>query len=362
MNSTNDAIGQAKRKLKISFIPHDLFDRTLTTIIERIKIFLDGDTVPCLHIAGPSRVGKSTMIKKIDSLYPRVKDARTVRLRNGIIARCDYIPVLHFDMPSSPSLTAVLKAMLKALGDPYYFRGSVEELIARIKSYIKACGTVAVLIDDTQRVVDLNGMVVRQSVGFFLQELHDNHNIFIVLFGLGRARFLFDQDTQIQNRFDSPIRFDPYRWDKEMVGETLEFLGIVKAYRKAMKLEWEDRLRLEDPQIGIRFFYATQGLIGLLRKLFEAVLRVLEEDGTVIVTMNILDRAFRRSLQRKTLEYELLSPFTDDYDGSLPPPLPDHYDLLRTPTQRARTSPPTQQALPKGKGEINRALHTALTK
>lgn len=83
--------------------------------------------------------------------------------------------------------------------------------------------------------------------------------------------------------------------------------------------EW---LRQQD-EVAKRFFYASQGLAGGLKKILAMAMRASENKEQV--DMALLASAFEEAIGTDTPVARLVNPFTDAWKGELPPVIADLY-------------------------------------
>jgi hypothetical protein len=329
-------------RIDAAFVDHPTFTEAIQKVEFILSLHKLNVLMPNLHISGPSGIGKSTLIKKLECRFPRVTNGRHVVLRSGISVECDEIPLLCIDMPSTPTVISLAQAILKAMGDAHWDKGGQKSLDPRVDLYLEACGTHGIMIDNAQRAVDRRGVVVKQDLGNWLVARYDALNIPFFFVGLGRAKCLFDQDEQIDRRFDADHRMAPYRWgalsDSHGPQSRVTFIAILHALRQASGISWDPALDLNSNIVCLRFYYASRGVIGLLKKLLTAAVRVLLKDGGDNVDLMLLERAFSLAFRKERAEGTLDNPFEKNWSPRLPPELPDDTILINLPnlTRRQR--------------------------
>lgn len=357
----------AYKRLRDFFIPHAAFVDVQTRVERRIDRYLEGLPLPCMHVAGFTGVGKSVLVAKLRHRYPPVRDASVTVGDDGQTRRADKIQLVAVRVTSSPTVTKIFRDILKEVGDPFHNRGLLAEMEERIALYFKACGTRVLVIDEAQRVVDMNGQVACRAFGFFLQNIYEQSGVLVVLLGLGRASFLFKQDWQIARRFDDPVRFQPYEWDEDADRNLRSeddpdrrpfrpgrdaFLQVLATYKQMLGIPWSPELE-SDALVGKRFFYASQGVIGYLEKLLAKAVELMMENDSTVVTHAVLREAYEKAFGPGSRNNCDLNAFSDAYRGELPPELPDHDSLVKKPKAAGRGS--SRDA----RSELDRALRPA---
>jgi hypothetical protein len=327
-------------RIDTTFVEHPVFAEAIKKVEAILSLHSLNVLMPNLDISKPSGIGKSTLIDKLKGKFPRVKDKRHVVLRSGVRVECDEIPLLCIDMPPTPTVISLAQAMLKALGDVHWDKGGQKSLDPRVDLYLEACGIQGIMIDNAQRAVDQRGVVVKKDLGNWLVARYDALNIPFFFVGLGRARYLFDQDEQIDRRFDADHRMSPYRWgalnDPHGPHSRVTFIAILHALRQASGISWDPALNLDSSVVCLRFYYASRGVIGLLKKLLTAAMRVLVKDGGEKVDLVLLQRAFNLAFRKERAEGTLDNPFKEDWSPRLPPELPDDTILINLPNLTCR--------------------------
>jgi len=332
--------------LESLYVEHPIFQKAVKEVEAALNLHGNASILPNLQISGVSGVGKTTLVEKIMGKYPSISNGRKFKLTSGFDAWCDEIPVLRVDMPVQPSVEALARAFLKAYGDPKHASGDKKSVEERLRIYIYASGTKAFLIDEAQRAVDRNGTIVKQELAFWLQDLHEKNYVSIIIVGLGRTNFLFDQDTQVERRWDSEIRMTPYQWGGGDVEpeSRLHFIALLIAFRDNFPIEWPDDLNLVDDDICLKFYYASRGVIGYLKKLLHRLLRIVVSENLTGISSAHFYMAFDLAFRKEVRGGSLQNPFDLKWEPVLPPPLPDDTQLINLPRKRHKKTKGAQKA------------------
>ena len=104
------------------FVNHPNFADVHAEMREIVTLGAEEDA-PCLHVSGPSGVGKSTLTKRLKSRFPKVKDAGVLKMRGGLTLRTDRHRLLVLDMPPEPTVKTLAQEILKAFGYEDWHRG-----------------------------------------------------------------------------------------------------------------------------------------------------------------------------------------------------------------------------------------------
>ena len=350
-------------KLDKAYLEYERLNKLVRTVDDRIVKSIKRQKSYCCLVGGPSQVGKSSLIKKVMVPYPRQADARQVAWNSKTSASCDFIPVLAITMPWKPTVETLVQEMLITIGDPNPEQGARPAREARLKRYLQACGTRAMIIDETQRAVDRDGKLEKVGIGFFLQDLYDRLGVVLLLFGLGRSRYLMAQDSQVNNRFSDNRRLEPFRWGDPAIAsgklpDRSKFMSIAKTLCQAVGIESSTAFDLDSEHDLFRLYYASRGAIGYLKKLLHQAFDIVVENGGPI-DMPVLADAWTRAFAN-TQDFEQMSnPFVETFDRSLPPPLPDDDKLVHLSREAARNLGSAALSRTPSKRKVGKALRQA---
>lgn len=319
------------------YIEHSRFAAVLNEIREVIQLGGSGTEAICLHVSGPPGSGKSTLRAKLSKEFPRIQDGRTLK-EKGCVVVADYVPLLQLEMPATPTTKALCYAILEAFGERIPQKGDEPALSWRVGRYVAACGTTAALIDEAQRLVDRNGIVAAERLLDWVKWFHAKYGISVILFGLRRLQYLFEQDIQLSRRWNAELRLAPYWWKVSENRDDYEaqamFIGILSAFRDNSPVPFS--VDIEDEVTAFRFFYASQGIFGGVKKLLREAIRVAfrlpERDRHI--SHEVLAEAFERSFGNHPQKLE--NPFGAAFSLKMPPRPIDDGELLPAPAERRK--------------------------
>lgn len=141
------------------------------------------------------------------------------------------VPVVYVPIPSKPTRPRVIRAILRAMGDPFWNKRRPEHLEGDLDDFIVACRVSLIIFDEMQHVVDRANKNVPGEIADFLKEFMDKHDIAIVIVGLARCDVVVTRDPQLRDRFaPRPLTLGP------ITGYTLENGKLVPEYQILLAL------------------------------------------------------------------------------------------------------------------------------
>lgn len=337
-------LDKAIRALDQQYIEHGSFLSVLQEVREVLSFGLSPNEAICLHIGGPAGVGKSTLRRKLALEYPVVRDGWKTEIRGSSVV-ADHVPLLQIEIPNKPTVKSICYAILHAYGEENVRRSDETAMSYRVSNYIKACGTVAVLFDEAQRIIDKPGMYSSEHILDWCKWIHARNGISIILIGLSRLRYLFEKDDQLDRRWNAELRMSEYWWHDANGNDDLEsqsmFMAILAAYRDVFPIPFD--IDVEDEVVAFRFFYASQGLFGNLKKLMKEALRMGARrlHNKRKITLDVLEEAFDRAFHPEARNVE--NPFRKEFVLRMPP-RPKRDDVLLPPSS-ARRKAKTKKAV-----------------
>lgn len=254
--------------------------------------------------------GKSTLLNWYSSQFPR-------SVTDGVTR----IPVLHVDTPEAPTVRALAEAFLQALGDPAYKKDTTQIKTDRIIKLCRACEVEIVFVDEFQHFFVGNRPAECLRVSDWLKILISKTRIPFVLTGLPSSAQVVRINPQLRRRFAAPHYMAPFTCGTK--DERLEFRGVLKAFGKLLP---EGSVDISDPDISMRVYFATHGLIDYIIKLLDdAVSRGGTAKGGAI-TLEDLATSFCNVIWRGAPEF--LNPFSAKPKLRLLNRLGEPFDIL----------------------------------
>ena len=228
-------------------------------------------------VIGPTRVGKTTLIKKLqEKLHERAEK----RMQSDP----DFIPFVFIDPPGSGRFDWIgyYKAVLRQLGDPFldlqipslrtrdFLEAMIEGLIQR-KPY-------AVIVDEAQHLANAASYRMRQEQLNQLKSIENRTGVSHVLVGTYEMRPFRKANAQLAGR-SIDVHFP--RYDATKPTEALLFQSVLWALQRQLPVEKEPLL----VENHWEFLYArSTGCIGHLKMHLNLALERALSEGATSVT------------------------------------------------------------------------------
>lgn len=272
--------------VKYELIEHSTFSQALSRLESTVKRGLAGESL-ILPIFGPTRVGKSELVKTVmaDNV-PKVVDG---------IRR---MPIVRVVTPVNPTRRSLPIALLEGLGSPRYNRSSSEELTRMACELIKITGTRVLVFDEMQHFAERGSRTAAREAADWLKVLGEEMGLTLVLTGLPLANEVLIRNEQLRDRAEAVFEFRPYNWNHE--GEQLEFRRALLSLTEAFSDAGWVIPDATDLDYARRVYAACLGRIGMLVKLFHAAEHLATNQR---ITERTLVRAYAEAINTRFLEF-----------------------------------------------------------
>lgn len=230
----------------------------------------------CMTLEGVSGSGKTTLLKNF--LMHDVP-----RLVGG-----DGGSALYVEVPSKCSQKSVAQAILQALGDPLWQKGSGTDLKYRIGKILREKNYRILALDECQHMIESRNDRVLYDVADWLKSAINLWSIPVVLSGLPKIRAIIEANDQLDGRTFRSGRLHALRWDDK--DEQRDYRVVLKRYDET--LPFAQRAGLEDPQIARKIHYLTDGLLGRTARLVILAAINAARVGSPAITSEALGEAF----------------------------------------------------------------------
>lgn len=264
-------------------IPHTQFKNAVARLRLSIEIARRGAEPRNAFLTGEAGTGKTWLAEYFASLYP-------AEVRAHGISK----PVLLVPTPSSPTLKGLGEAILLALGDPLSHKGNAFEKRERALGLFRKSAVELVFFDEFHHFLDHARHDSLVAVTDWLKRFIDDARIPCVLMGLPRCEVVLQANEQLRRRFSSRLELPVFSIDTEQ--SEIEFRTILNEIDKALPTQTLSGLAEVD--IARRLHFASNGLLGYLRKLITGAVELMMVENHRTLTSNILEQAFREVIWR----------------------------------------------------------------
>lgn len=244
-------------------IHHSSFRQIYDELTARIDDALLGMATKISWVIGPSRIGKSQLIKALQRKYPPI-------VERG----CTTVPVVFAGAPSSTTIQLLPMVVLTALKVPIP-KGiaTAGKLTLLMNEQLALAGTKAIVFDEASQVVDRGTRIVPFDASEWFKDAINVNRAAQMLFGVPRLTRLFDTSTQLPGRAFKRMVWLPY--DASVAEEREEYHDGVHTFLKIFeRLGWPASFELKEAT-GHCYLHAP-GSIGGLGELMREMARQLK--------------------------------------------------------------------------------------
>lgn len=250
----------------------------VTTALDRLYSYRSGrEEAENLLLIGESGVGKSTLLKRYVDRYPRIEHEDFTE-----------IPVLYIELETAPTPKKIAGQLLRAMGSPYWNKGTESELKVQLQCLLKACRVKVVIIDEANHLVDRGGEKTLHTTGDWLKVLLDETRIAFVLAGIPRVERLRQTNDQLRGRFREVIAIS--RFSIADAKAEVEFRSALAAFKKLLKdLPAVD---ISGALLARSLVFATDGRLREVRRLLVRAVELAFAQSVPKLTVVTLSQAF----------------------------------------------------------------------
>lgn len=205
------------------------------------------ERMPNLLIVGDTNNGKSTILNKFASKYPLYTKVR------------NYWPVIKISAPISPSNNALYEKILDEIRVQYNSHDSAVAKEYQVLRSLKSLDTKLLIIDEFQ---DIFHGDIRQQRKFLtaIKHLGNDLQIPIVAAGVWEVQSVLSSDPQISNRFESVIKIEKWKPDKD-------FAKLIFSFERT--LPFGEPSNLYKGESFKLLYKLSEGYIGELARIIE---------------------------------------------------------------------------------------------
>ena len=281
-NESDDPSAYERRVFTVrdKIIEHPEFTRVVRVIAGVHERWTASKLPGAILIYGQSGAGKSTVLRYYLGKFPRQITPRKVR-----------IPVLRIVTPEAPTVRSFTEAILVALGDIAASKGSAAVKTQRIIHFILECEVQVILIDEFHHFCD-SSQSERKRVTDWLKNLINECGVPIILFGLPRAISALYSNEQLRRRFAAPVHLREFGF--QAAKEQTLFRGVLAHFQSL--LPQPTGLDISQPDIAMRFHFATNGLIDYVIKIVDELVVSSSDNKSTEISFDRLREAFRTQI------------------------------------------------------------------
>jgi hypothetical protein len=277
-------------------VPHRYFLDAVNRVEQARSLTLHGAEPRRILLVGESGAGKTLVARYIQSCH-------LIRREEGRLIR----PILYVETPPTPTLKSFGESLLIALGDPFAHRGSSSEKLARALELIKAQKIELMIFDEFQHFLDNSRGNSISAVADWFKSLIDDTRVPCLLMGLPRCEAILKVNEQLRRRFSSRIELPSFSIDTEK--DETDLRTVLNEIDHL--LPTERRSNFSDIDMARRFYFASNGLIGYIKKLVVGSYELMLEKNGAFVDRNMLKEAFVREVWCEGIEK--LNPFDSQF-------------------------------------------------
>jgi hypothetical protein len=206
-----------KKMIELCEIHHLFFVGLLQPLARYISNRVAGDIPRVEWVIGPSRIGKTALMKALARAHP---EARVDGRRR--------VPVLRLELSSSISPKQLPRSVLASLKVPIPRTGSAGFMFDYMGEQLHRAGTLMLLVGEASHLVEDGSKVLPSAAADWLKDVVEQLGIGLLLSGVPRLRRLIRANSQLKGRAASVRIYRPYDYDDQ--AEHDAFAGCVKVF------------------------------------------------------------------------------------------------------------------------------------
>jgi hypothetical protein len=245
-------------------------------------------------LLGPSGVGKTTVLEEY------IRNFKAPPLGAGSK------PIIFVEVPSTPTPKSLGAAVLNAMGDKFAHRGSAEEKLFRIVVLLKGLRTELIVFDEAQHLVERRRTPTGATTDW-LKNLLNATRVAVVLAGLKRTEELLYSNEQLRRRFSATTYYDRFNIFKK--GGAQSFGELLFSFQKLLPVPTLDFVT---PNMVMRFYHASYGLIDYLIMIVDRAVLLAQQSIAGEIDAAILEQAFRDEVW--SLAPDTRNPFSSEFN------------------------------------------------
>lgn len=217
----------------------------------------------CMLLTGQSGSGKSKFIEEFCSGYPRKAHALVDQRGN----RSDHAPVICVPVPDATmkGLTKTLYQVLSGIEAPNKMdRFGLKEAV---KHFTRQMDTRLIIFEETHQVINRKTDNVTLELGDFFKDLLNEGQFCIVIVGTDTAKRIVISNPELERRVLQAHELLPFNWDD--LSQRHDFKDLLVTFDDRLEEIFGQRSGLAKPELALRIYKASSGVVGLVAKLLE---------------------------------------------------------------------------------------------
>lgn len=245
-----------RRDIERCELPHKAFQELISHLDRLIDDACEGYEARIEWVVGPSRVGKTMLIKALSRTHPEEK-----------VGAKRKIPVLVVKVPSTISPKLLPVSVLRALGVAVPARGaSVGVMMERMFDQLRLAGTRVIIFEEASHIVEPGARVIPRTAGDWFKDVADELNLLLILVGVPRLERLFKSNEQLLYRASERLEFRPY--DIRIKEEQAAFASCVRSYYDMFETRgWTFTFSFK--LLAAHCYLLSGGLVGMLSRFMQ---------------------------------------------------------------------------------------------
>jgi hypothetical protein len=210
-------------------------------------------------------------------------------------------------------------AILDALGDPRYDKGTIGNMQIRVVNYLRECRVRLAIFDELQHFHDRNSPKGLQDVSNWFKTVIKDKDLQMacVLVGLEKdAEEVVSANPQLARLFGDPFRLKPFSWSENSPDTIQEFRTFLSELEKRLPLA--ESSNLNNKERAWRCFVACGGFTSYLMRLIRKATHNALTQGKEHLDDELLAKAFAQELAGE--RRNIANPFIGEAPSQRPEP------------------------------------------
>lgn len=252
-----------------------------------------------IMLLGDPGTGKSTLLQWFVKQLPRIEHAELTE-----------IPVLYAQVPSNCSIKKLAGTMLRALGSPFWNKGTEEDRTFQLQTLLANCRVRLVILDEINHVVDRGQEKSHETVADWIKQQATQAGVSFVLAGISRSRLLLEANDQFADRFREVLELTPLGIGDD--DHKAEFVVVMEAFEAMM--EGVEHIDFKTHEALRMFAFATAGRLRDIRRLLVRCVELAEQQPKPRIDQSVLVKAFLEVIFKKASPQQ--NPFAQEFRGT----------------------------------------------